>query len=334
MMPMYNNSNNLMSICTMWKGSHYGERTRRYDKIANNTGENGSQYRKKSYAKILGYTLSTRFLATAAFCHHCSAAIFSNRLSRHNSASAGLQRPAKNPEINKNTAFYDFAESTAAVAKKRAFDKLLAAVFKLAKDCGLIEKNCQASIDSTGMESSYVSRHFLMRQGKRTNKYRRWTKLTIVGDNSNHLIAGATVDLGPSNDNPGLVPTVSQAVEHLPISCLLGDSGYDSDNNHRICRKQFGIRSTVIAINNRYYKGGPLQGSYRRQMKEHFPVHKYHQRWQIESIFSRFKRRLGHCLRSRSEQSRGVECLFRVLTYNLMILYLFFSKNAFKQITI
>src|SRR4030042_6312057 len=104
MMPMYNNSNNLMSTSTMWERFHYGKRTRHYDKIANNSCKNRPQYRKKSYAEILGYTLATRLLATAAFCHHCSAAIFSNRLSRHNSASARLQRPPKNAEINQNTA--------------------------------------------------------------------------------------------------------------------------------------------------------------------------------------------------------------------------------------
>jgi len=316
----------------MWKGIHYGERARHYDKITDSAGQNCSRYCKKSHAEILGGTFEARLFATAAFRHHRTAAIFSDGLSRHSSIAARLQRPAKNAEIGQNTAFHDSAKSTAKAAKKRAFDRLLTAVFDIADSCGLIEKNCQASIDSTGLESGYVSRHFLMRQGKRTNKYRRWTKLTVVGDNSNHLIAAASVSLGPSNDCPSFVPTVSQAVEHLPIYRLLGDSGYDSDSNHRICRKQLGIRSTVIALNSRYYKGGPLQGSYRRQMKEHFPVRKYRQRWQIESIFSRFKRRLGYCLRSRSEQSRGIECLFRVLTYNLMILYLLFSKSVLKQV--
>lgn len=169
-----------------------------------------------------------------------------------------------------------------------------------------------------------------MRQGKRTRRYRKWTKLTVVCHNSSHLIAGATVGIGPSNDCPCLPPTVRQAVENLPIYRLLGDSGYDSDPNHQLCREKLGISSTVIAINNRYYKGGPLRGRYRRQMKKRFPERKYRQRWQVESVFSRMKRRLGSALRSHNEASRAIECLFRVLTYNLMILYLLFTKSLFK----
>lgn len=118
-----------------------------------------------------------------------------------------------------------------------------------------------------------------------------------------------------------------QAVEHLPLERLLADSGYGSENNHQLCHEELGIRSTVTAVNDRYYKGGLLKGRYRNQVKKRFPKRKYRQRWQIESIFSRFKMRLGYALRSRPEQSRATECLLRVLTYNLMILYLLFKMS-------
>jgi len=204
---------------------------------------------------------------------------------------------------------------------------LLRAIFTDARAYGLIDQLPEASIDSTGLQSHFVSRHFLMRQGKRTQRYRKWTKLTVLGHHSSHLIAAATVSIGPSNDCPYLPEVVRQAVEHLPLERLLADSGYDSENNHQLCHEELGIRSTVIAVNDRYYKGGSLKGRYRNQMKKRFPKRKYRQRWQIESIFSRFKRRLGYALRSRSEQSRATECLLRVLTYNLMILYLLFKMS-------
>ena len=66
---------------------------------------------------------------------------------------------------------------------------------------------------------------------------------------------------------------------------------------------------------------------YRNQVKKRFPKRKYRQRWQVESVFSRMKRRLGYALRARDEQARKAECLFRVLTYNLMILYLLFKMS-------
>lgn len=44
------------------------------------------------------------------------------------------------------------------------------------------------------------------------------------------------------------------------------------------------------------------------------------QRWQVESAFSRHKRRLGSALGGRSDASRERECQLRVLTHNLMLL--------------
>jgi len=43
----------------------------------------------------------------------------------------------------------------------------------------------------------------------------------------------------------------------------------------------------------------------------------------IDQIASGF----GHALTARSTESRSVECLLRVLTYNLMIVYLLLKKS-------
>jgi IS4 transposase len=184
---------------------------------------------------------------------------------------------------------------------------------------GLIDERPEASVDATGLDSQYVSRHFLMRQGKRTHRYRSWTKLTIVCHNFSHLIPAAVVSVGPDNDAPYFTPALRQAMEHLPIDRLLGDAAYDSEEHHRLCRQDLGIRFTAIPINDRGRPGLPST-RYRRQMAQRFPKRRYRQRWQVESVFSRMKRRLGSALRSRRNESRGIECLFRVLTYNLMIL--------------
>ena len=160
-----------------------------------------------------------------------------------------------------------------------------------------------------------------MRQG-RTSKYRRWTKLTIVADNGTHLIAGADVSLGPSNDASLLPDPVHDAIEHIPIKRLLADAGYDSEKNHAFCRKELGIPSTIIAVNERNLKYSMVKGHYRGQMSRRFPNRKFRNRWQIESVFSRFKRRLGYALRAVTEQSRATECFVRVLTYNLMVVLL------------
>jgi transposase len=46
----------------------------------------------------------------------------------------------------------------------------------------------------------------------------------------------------------------------------------------------------------------------------------YGQRWQVESGFSRAKRRLGSALRARKWTNQKKEIQLRVLTHNLMLL--------------
>jgi hypothetical protein len=73
---------------------------------------------------------------------------------------------------------------------------------------------------------------------------------------------------------------------------------------------------------------GMPEGHYRQQMARRFPKRKFGQRWQIESVFSRFKRRLGYALRAHCDESRIIECLMRVVTYDLMILFSLFIKSV------
>ena len=109
---------------------------------------------------------------------------------------------------------------------------------------------------------------------------------------------------------------------------VLADAAFDSEENHRCCRQDHGIRSTVIPLNRRGRGRKWPKTTYRRQMVKRFrkkpkgSLHRrvYGQRWQAESAFSRHKRRLGSALGGRSDASRERECRLRVLTHNLMLL--------------
>jgi transposase len=114
-------------------------------------------------------------------------------------------------------------------------------------------------------------------------------------------------------------PALLKASWNLDIDRLLADSGYDAEPNHRMAREGLGIRSTVIAVNRRGSRKWPRQ-PYRRQMVRRFHRRKYGNRWHAESVFSRFKRRLGSALRGRTDESRNRESHYKVLTHNLMIL--------------
>jgi len=311
-----------------WKGIQYGK-TSVHDQIAGGSGKASPQDHPRGSATILRPAQPTRFYPGTTVCSLGPSPVFSDRLSWHCQAAGRAQPDQKRPGSDQDTAFYNPAKSSTEVAKKNVFQGLLGKIFDQARSCGLIRPSPSHTccIDSTGLENHYVSRHFLKRQGRKTRKYRRWTKLTVVCENKSYLIASAVVSSGPGTDCHYLEPAVRQAIEHVPIATLLADSGFDAEYNHKLCRDKFGISSTVIKVNDRNLKYSRTKGFFRRKMKERFPAKKYRQRWQIEAVFSRFKRRLGNALTARTENSRTAECLLRVLTYNLMVVLLTFKKS-------
>lgn len=188
-----------------------------------------------------------------------------------------------------------------------------------AQDRGLIDERPEAAIDATGLDSRYTSRYYFARAGKKCTA-RSWTKLTVVCHTASHFLASATVSTGPSNDSPQFSPALRKASLVVRWDRVLGDAAFDSEDHHRLCRKDLGVRSTVIPINRRSQGRKWPKTKYRRQMKRRFHRQKYGQRWQVESAFSRHKRLLGPALHGRSDEARDRECNLRVLTHNIMLL--------------
>ena len=136
---------------------------------------------------------------------------------------------------------------------------------------------------------------------------------------------------GPSNDSTQFPEAIIQATKHLRFDRLLADAAYDGEHNHRLCREQLGIRSTVIPLNVRRSGRRWPSTKYRRQMKKRFHKRIYNNRWLVESAISRNKRLFGSALRATSEPGKDRECLLRVLTHNLMILRLPIQRFSTEQ---
>jgi hypothetical protein len=182
-------------------------------------------------------------------------------------------------------------------------------------------------VDATGLESRHTSRYFFKRAGRKHSS-RLWTKLAVGCETSSHFFTAARVSLGPANDAPQFRPVMAQASLAVGYDRVLADAAFDSEESHRYCREELGVRSTVIPLNRRNRGRKWPETRYRRQMVRRFRKkprgsrHKrvYGQRWQAESAFSRHKRLLGSALRGKSDASRERECYLRVLTHNLMLL--------------
>jgi hypothetical protein len=177
------------------------------------------------------------------------------------------------------------------------------------------------------MESRHTSRYFFKRANRKHNS-RLWTKLAVACDTQSHFLTAATVSLGPANDAPQLRPLMAQASLVIGSDRVLADAAFDSEESHRYCREELGVRSTVIPLNRRNQGRKWPKSRYRRQMVRRFRKRPkgsryrrvYGQRWQVESVFSRHKRLLGSSLGGKSEASRERECYLRVLTHDLMLL--------------
>ena len=165
-------------------------------------------------------------------------------------------------------------------------------------------------MDGTGLESRHTSRYYFKRAGRKHSS-RLWTKLTVAVDTGSHFLAGARVSTGPSNDSPQFAPVMAQASLAVRWDRVLADAAFDSEAHHQYCRKDLGVRSTVIPLNRRGRGRKWPKTKYRRQMVKRF-------RKKPEG--SRHKRRLGSALGGRSDASRERECRLRVLTHNLMLL--------------
>jgi len=196
-----------------------------------------------------------------------------------------------------------------------------------ARDSGLIPDDATAAVDATGMESRHTSRYFFKRAGRK-HHFRLWTKLTVACETASHFLSGASVSLGPANDAPQFRPVMAQASLLLGHDRVLADAAFDSEESHRYCREELGVRSSVIPLNRRGGGRKWPRTRYRRQMVRRFRQRPrgsrsrrvYGQRWQAESAFSRHKRLLGSALRGKSDASRERECYLRVLTHNVMLL--------------
>lgn len=181
-----------------------------------------------------------------------------------------------------------------------------------------------AAIDSTGMESRHASGYFIQRRYRveelwKTAEYRRYPKLGLLMDCSNHVVLGYLTDQGPKPDTRDLGPTLLRTTSRVRLEWLTGDAGYDSEDNHRICREEYGIRSLIPPRQGRPTHK-PASGRYRRLMQMRFDKKRYGQRWQVETVVSMIKRRLGSSLSGRTYWSRRRDLRLMVLTHNIMIL--------------
>ena len=192
---------------------------------------------------------------------------------------------------------------------------------------GLLDatRRCRVAIDSTGYALTRCSQYYRNRRGARD--HRGFGKLTTCIDTRTHFILATLATKGPSYDAPLFAPVLRRAAAHLTaagarVGLVLADAGYDAEAHHTLSRTRgTGAR---IPVNRR---GSPHVRTPQRAAMAHRLAtdarvqRQYHQRWQIESSYSRTKRRTGAALAARRDGAQRAELRLRALVHNLLILH-------------
>lgn len=188
-----------------------------------------------------------------------------------------------------------------------------------------------AAIDSSGFESGQVSPYFVRRKTRcskrlknplyQTMKYTRFPKLHAVCDCRTHIVIDVLPTRGPTPDVHQLTRVMRPRSTHR-IERLAADAGYDSESNHVYVREILGIDTLIPPRHGRPSKRKDYlpPTKYRREMKQNFDARTYGQRWQIETVFSMIKRRLGCTIREKSYHAQNRAMRLLAFTHNCMIL--------------
>lgn len=177
----------------------------------------------------------------------------------------------------------------------------------------------QAAFDSTGLDCGHASRSYVRRRNKPL-QYKRFLKLELSVDTDTHAILGVATSRGPHPDVDRFTVLVDETLAVTKPAQVVADAGYDSEPNHRVARDTHGIKSFMPATHGRP-SAKPPTGRYRRQMRQRLDKDygRYGQRWQVETVNSRLKRRLATAGAGDGFHSQSREAWLLALTHNLML---------------
>jgi len=227
-------------------------------------------------------------------------------------AALGLRRL---PHYSTLKRFADRAASEEAVAAMLA--ALLARVWRADRPPGgaLGDGPVEIALDSTGLETTSASAHYLTRAGKTRSRYVKASVAVVCGA---LVCCGLVMDWGPSNDKRQAAALIDRAeaarrAAGVPVGRVLADAGYDGEWVHARLREEWGVGSAIgLAVRR---QDGSVGGRYRSEMDPR-PAG-YGRRWHVESFLSGLKRTTGSALRARGERALFAEASLRVLAYSV-----------------
>lgn len=177
------------------------------------------------------------------------------------------------------------------------------------------------AIDSSGFTTSRFVRWFNKKYGRELDN-REWVKVHLMCGVATHIVTSVEISGWAANDTTYFEPLVQQTANYFSINEVLADKAYPSHKNMALVN-QFGatpyipFKSNTVAPTDDsvWAKMYHLYMYQRGTFLEH-----YHQRSNVESVFSMVKAKFGDSVRSKSNTGMVNEVLSKVLAHNICCL--------------
>ena len=150
-----------------------------------------------------------------------------------------------------------------------------------------------------------------------------WVKLHAIAGVSTHVIVRAAISLGNEHDNPFFKGLVSEAVSRFDVRKVSADLAYSSRDNLRLA-DELGFQPLIpYKSNTRVPPRDNSPWSRHWHNQNDYPedfLSEYHQRSNVESTFSAYKRLFPEQLRTKVFSAKVNEALCKTVAYNLNVL--------------
>lgn len=187
-----------------------------------------------------------------------------------------------------------------------------------------LEEGGAVAPDSTGVQTTSFGAWMETKHGDR--RVRHWLKVHAMIGTRTHVIIRAVVGEENSGDAPQFAPLLRWTIEAgFHPSDVVADKGYLSRDNYTLAT-ELGVgayipfKSNSVARIRSQASPSAWRKAYHlfQASREEFD-RKYHQRSNVESVFSALKRKFGENIRSRTPVAQVNEVLCKLIAYNLTV---------------
>ncbi len=176
------------------------------------------------------------------------------------------------------------------------------------------------AVDSSGFSTCRFVRWFNKKYGRELDN-REWVKVHLMCGVQTHIVTSVDISGWEANDTTYFAPLVEETARHFRIDEVSADKAYPSHKNLTVVAQLGGTPFIPFKSNTVV----PTDDSQWARMYHYFMFNRecflehYHQRSNVESVFSMIKGKFGDAIRSKENTAQVNEVLCKVLCHNICV---------------